>query len=183
MRIRIRARDSNLEARCFGRRGRWRDEADGSSAVFEAPGNGDGGPEVFDEAFVAVYRWGEEGHYVGQTVEQAGEEVAAQVGEMLEVGVGGGGVWGGAVEEVRACGGGGQGDVHVAAVAGEAFSGFGHEAGGYGVFAADAFGYVSMGEGMDLASDSLSARRGKGCIGDVLEEGGLVGHRFDLAVF
>lgn len=50
------------------------------------------------------------------------------------------------MEEVGACGGGGEGDVHVAAVAGEAFAGFGHEAGGDGVFAADAFGYVSMTE-------------------------------------
>ena len=117
--------------------------------MFQAPGDGDGRPEVFDEALVAVYCGREERHHVGQTVEQAGEEMAAEVGEMLEVGIGGGGVWGGAVEEVRACGGGGQGDVHVAAVAGQAFAGFGHEAGGYGVFAADAFGYVSRRRGID----------------------------------
>lgn len=109
--------------------------------------------------------------------------MAAEVGEVLQIGVGGGGVRGGAVEEVGACGGGGQGDVHVAAVAGEAFAGLGHEAGGYGVLAADAFGYVSMGKERALASGSVGARRGKGYIGDVLEEGGFVGHGFDLAVF
>lgn len=69
MRIRIRARDPDLEARCFRGGGRRRDQTDGCSAVFQAPGDGDGGPEVFDKAFVAVYGRGEEGHDVRQTVE------------------------------------------------------------------------------------------------------------------
>lgn len=83
MRIGVRARDSDFEARGFGRGGGWRDQPDGCGAVFEPPGDGDGGPEVFDEALVAVYRWGEEGHYVWKTVEQAGEEMAAEVGEVF----------------------------------------------------------------------------------------------------
>ena len=36
--------------------------------------------------------------------------------------------------------------MHVAAVAGEAFAGFGHEAGGYAMFCAEGFDSVSIGE-------------------------------------
>lgn len=82
MGIRIRARDADLEPRGF-RRGRGRrDEPDGCGAVFQAPGDGDGGPEVFDQALVAIYGGGEEGHDVWEAVEEAGEEVPAEVGEV-----------------------------------------------------------------------------------------------------
>ena len=62
---------------------------------------------------------------------------------MGEVGVGRIGVGGLAGEEVGAGGGGGERDVHVAAVAGEALAGLGHEAGGDAVLAAEGFDDVS----------------------------------------
>ena len=57
----------------------------------------------------------------------------------------------------------------MAAVAGEAFAGLSHEAGRYGVLAADAFGYVSRGKERALASGSVGARRGKGYWGTNLK--------------
>ena len=125
--------------------------------MLEAPGDGDGGPEVLDEALVAVDRGGDDGHDVREAVEQAGEEVAAEVGEVREVRVGWVGVLLAAVEEVlaalvdeRA--------VHVAGVSGEPFARLGHEAGGHAVFGA---------EGLD----------------DVFEEGGAVCHEADVGEF
>lgn len=111
--------------------------------MLKTPGDGDGGPEVLHEPFVGVYGGGEEGHDVWEAFEQAGEEMPAEVGEVREVGVGGVGVGGRAVEEVGPGGGIGEGDVHVAGVAREALAGFGHEAGGDAVFAADGLDDVS----------------------------------------
>lgn len=149
MRIRIRAGNPDLESRGFRGRGGRRDEADRRGAVLEAPGDGDWSPEVFDETLVAVYCGGEEGHDVWEAVEEAGEEVPAEVREVREVGPARGTVGRAAVEEVGIAGGGKEGDVHVAAVAGEAFAGFGHEAGGYAVFGANGFDDVSVGRGME----------------------------------
>lgn len=102
MGIRIRACDADLEAGGFWGGGRRGDEPDGGGAVLEAPGDGDGRPEVLDEALVGVYGGGEEGHDVWEAVEQAGEEMPAEVGEVREVRVGRGRVGGASVEEVRA---------------------------------------------------------------------------------
>lgn len=113
--------------------------------MLETPGDGDGRPEVLDEPFVGVYGGGEEGQDVWEAVEEAGEEMPAKVGEVREVGVGGVGVGGRAVEEVGPGGGVGEGDVHVARVAGEALAGFCHEAGRDAVFAADGLDDVSGG--------------------------------------
>lgn len=143
MGIRIRACDADLKARGFRRGCRRGDESYGGGAVLEAPGDGDGRPEVLDEPLVGVYGGGEEGHDVWEAVEEAGEEMPAKIGEVREVRIRGRRVGGMAVEEVRAGGGVGDGDVHVAGVAGEALAGFGHEAGGDTVFAADGLDDVS----------------------------------------
>lgn len=155
MRVRIRTRDADLKARSGRFGGGWGDESDASGAVLEAPGDGNGGPEVLDEALVAVHCGCEDGHDVGEAVEDTSKEVAAHVGEVGDVWVGRVGVCGVAREEVGA-GGGDEGEVHVAAVSGEALTGFGHEAG------RDA---VGCGDGFN----------------NVFKETGAVGHAFDVA--
>ncbi len=162
MRIRIRARDAHLKARGFRGGCRRGDQPDGGGAVLQTPGDGDGRPEVLDEPFVGVYGGGDEGHDVWEAVEEAGEEMPAEVGEVGEVGVWRVGVNGAAVKEIRGRGGVGNGDVHVAGVAGEALAGFGHEAGGDSVFAADRLDDVS-GVTMSVAIEEERSCCREGC--------------------
>ena len=142
MGVGIRARDADLEARGLGARRGRRDEPDARGAVLQPPRDGDGCPEVLDQPLVRVDGRRDDGHDVRQAVEQAGEEVAAQVGEVDEVRPGGVLVFGAAVKEVLV-GGVDDGDVHMAAVSGEALARLGHEAGRYAVLAAEGFDDVS----------------------------------------
>lgn len=77
-----------------------------------------------------------------KAVEEAGEEVPPQVGEVGEVGVLWIGVFGGTGEEVFA-GFIDDGDVYVTRVSGEILAGFCHEAGGDAVFGAEGFDDIS----------------------------------------
>src|SRR5690242_19321914 len=102
VRVCVCAGDADLEAGCLCGGGGGCNEADGGGAVLEAPGDGDGGPEVFDEPLVRVDVGGQDGHDVWQAVDEAGEEVPAQVAEEGNVAVGGRRVFGLAGEEVGA---------------------------------------------------------------------------------
>lgn len=106
--------------------------------MLEPPRDSDGGPEVFDEPLLAVHVWGEYGHDVWEAVDEAREEVAAEIREKSDVRVWGVFVFFAAVEEVLAVVVD-DGDVHVATVAGQAFARLRHEAGCDAEFRAQGF--------------------------------------------
>ena len=151
------ARDADLEAGGFGWGDRWGDQSDRGGAVFKAPGDGDGGPEVLDEPFVRIDGRSDDGHDVREPGEDAGKEVAAEVGDVGKIWVRRVRVLIAAVEHVLA-GFVHDGHMHVATVSGEAVLRFCHEAGCCAMSAADALDYI-------------------------FEEAGTVGHVSDLAVF
>lgn len=131
------ARHADFEARALGRAGGRGDQTNRCGAVLQAPGHCHRCPEIFDKAFVAVHRRRDDGHDIRQTLQEACEEMPAQVAEVLDVRVRRVGVGRVAREEVRSGLLVHEGDVHVPAVARQALAGFGHEAWRDAVLAAD----------------------------------------------
>lgn len=123
--------------------------------MLQPPRHSDGRPKVLDEPLVRVDRRGQHGHDVRQALEEACQEVPAQIGQgrnVVPLGVGVRGVPGEQVLAVAVD----DGDVHVAAVSGEALFRLGHEA------------------RRDAVVDAHA-------LDDVLEQAGAVGHVSHLA--
>lgn len=158
MSVGVCAWNADLETGRLGTRGRRRNEANRSGTMLQTPGHGHGSPKVLDEALVRVDRGRDNGHDIGQSVNETREEVSAEIGEMLDVRVGRVGIGCLAIEEVLGRLQVDDGDVHVAAVPRKSFSRLGHET---------------------RRNSILAAKRLDG----VLEECGFVRHLPDLIEF